>query len=170
MKTCGGSGGIAPHILNFDTEWRCEVSFTYRPLYPRGNSTRYPLDRGLIGPQSQSRSGGQEKRIPSLPSPWIEPGRPARNLVTDCNIIKNLYNITCAVAQSVWWLGYRLDDGVSIPDGGSVDRLWVPHSLLSGGYRLSFAGDLTTHLHLLQRSIMCGAIPSFHHAPSWCGA
>jgi len=30
-------------------------------LYPWGNSHRYPLDRRLSGPQSQSVGGGEEK-------------------------------------------------------------------------------------------------------------
>jgi hypothetical protein len=37
------------------------VSFTRQPLYPRGKSTRYPLDRKLGGPQSQSERRGKEK-------------------------------------------------------------------------------------------------------------
>jgi hypothetical protein len=36
------------------TNWRRVVSFTPQPLYPRGKSPRYPLDRRLGGPQSQS--------------------------------------------------------------------------------------------------------------------
>jgi hypothetical protein len=43
------------------TIWRCVISFTPRPLYPQGKSPWYPLDRRLGGPQSRSRSGGEEK-------------------------------------------------------------------------------------------------------------
>jgi len=32
-----GSGGKAPHILNFSIRRRSMVSFRIRPLYPRGN-------------------------------------------------------------------------------------------------------------------------------------
>jgi len=42
------------------------VSFTPRPLYPRGKSLRYPLDRRLGGPQSRSGRGGEEKNSQSL--------------------------------------------------------------------------------------------------------
>jgi hypothetical protein len=42
------------------------VSFTRRPLYPQ-----HPLDRRLIGPQSQSGHGGEEKI--SQPLPGFEP-------------------------------------------------------------------------------------------------
>jgi hypothetical protein len=37
------------------------VSFTPRPLYPRGKSPRYLLDRRLGGPQS--RSGRREEEV-----------------------------------------------------------------------------------------------------------
>jgi hypothetical protein len=40
--------------LNLDTRWSWVVTFTPRPLYPRGNCPRYPLDRRLGGPQSLS--------------------------------------------------------------------------------------------------------------------
>jgi hypothetical protein len=36
MRTYWRSGGIAPHILDLGTGWRCVVSFTPRPLYPKG--------------------------------------------------------------------------------------------------------------------------------------
>jgi hypothetical protein len=47
------------------------VSFTPQPLYPKGKSRWYPLDRRLGGPQSRSRRGGEEKN--SQPQPGIEP-------------------------------------------------------------------------------------------------
>jgi hypothetical protein len=52
------------------------VSFTPRQLYPRGMSPRYPLDRRLGGPQSQSGRGGEEKNfqlMPGLEPPIIQP-------------------------------------------------------------------------------------------------
>jgi len=42
MKTFVGVGGIAPSIPNLGARWRCVVSLTPRPLYPR-----YPFDRRL---------------------------------------------------------------------------------------------------------------------------
>jgi hypothetical protein len=41
------------------------------PLYPRGKSLRYLLDRRLGGPQSRSGRGGEEKN--SQPLSGIEP-------------------------------------------------------------------------------------------------
>jgi hypothetical protein len=48
-------------ILVLGTRWRWVVSFTPRPLYSRGKSPRYPLDRRLDGPQSRyGRCGGEK--------------------------------------------------------------------------------------------------------------
>jgi hypothetical protein len=44
-----GSGCIDTHFLDLGTSWRIVVSFTPRPLYSRGKSPRYPLDRRLNG-------------------------------------------------------------------------------------------------------------------------
>jgi hypothetical protein len=50
MKTYWGWRGIAPHILDLGTILRWVLSFTTRPLYPRGKRPRYPLDgRGGAG-------------------------------------------------------------------------------------------------------------------------
>jgi hypothetical protein len=56
-----GCGCIDPHFLDLGTSWRWVVSFTPRPLYPQGNSPRYPLDRRLDGPQSWSGRRGEDK-------------------------------------------------------------------------------------------------------------
>jgi hypothetical protein len=48
-----GSGGKALRILDLDTRWKWVVSFTPRSFYPQGNSSWYPLDRRLCGPQIQ---------------------------------------------------------------------------------------------------------------------
>jgi hypothetical protein len=70
MKTNAGSGGIALRILDLCKRWRWAVSFTPQPLYPRGKSPRYPLDRRLGGPQSRSGHSGKET---NLTLPGIEP-------------------------------------------------------------------------------------------------
>jgi hypothetical protein len=51
--------------------WRWAVSFTARPLYPRGNSPRYPLDRRLGGPQNRSGRGEIKENLdpPGIPTP-----------------------------------------------------------------------------------------------------
>jgi hypothetical protein len=59
------------------------VSFTHFPLYSRGNSTRYPFDRRLRGPQSRSGHCGVEKN--RLPPSVIKPqlcNHPVRGLVS----------------------------------------------------------------------------------------
>jgi hypothetical protein len=58
-------------FLHLGTRWGWVVSFTPLPLYPRGKSPRYPLDRKLGGPQSRSGRCGEEK---NLALPEIEPG------------------------------------------------------------------------------------------------
>jgi hypothetical protein len=55
------SGCIVPHFLDLDSSWRWVVSFTTQPLYPRGESPRYPLDRRLGGPQNRSGRRREEK-------------------------------------------------------------------------------------------------------------
>jgi hypothetical protein len=56
-----GSGCIDPHFLDLGTSWRWLVTFTPRPLYPRGKSHRYTLDRRLAGLQSQSGRSAEDK-------------------------------------------------------------------------------------------------------------
>jgi hypothetical protein len=50
-------------IRDLNTRWRWLVSFTPWPLYPRGKSSRYRLDRRLGGPQSRSECCGEEKNL-----------------------------------------------------------------------------------------------------------
>jgi hypothetical protein len=65
-------------ILDPGTRWRWVVGFTPRPLYPRGESPGYPLDRKLGGPQN--RSGRCGEKILSLPGLELQNlGGPARS-------------------------------------------------------------------------------------------
>jgi len=59
LKVYRGNGSITPRILDLGTRRRWAVSFTSRPLYSRGKSPRYSLDRRLCGPHSRS---GRESR------------------------------------------------------------------------------------------------------------
>jgi hypothetical protein len=73
-----GSECIDPHFLDLGTSWRSGASFTPLLLYLRGKSLRFPLDRRLGVPQSQSLLYGEEK-ILTLPGLELQPlGRPAR--------------------------------------------------------------------------------------------
>jgi hypothetical protein len=63
-----GIGSIVSCVLDIRTIWRWVVSFTPGPLYPKGRSPWYPLDRRLSGPQSLSGRGGEEK----FPRPRLE--------------------------------------------------------------------------------------------------
>jgi hypothetical protein len=53
-----GSGCIDSRF-DLSTSWRSVVSFMPRPLYPRGKSPRYPLDRTMSGPQNRSGRRGE---------------------------------------------------------------------------------------------------------------
>jgi hypothetical protein len=55
------SGCIDPRFLDLGSSWRWVVGFTLLPLYPRGKSHLYPLDRRLGGPQSLSGRYGEVK-------------------------------------------------------------------------------------------------------------
>jgi hypothetical protein len=59
MKAYWVSECIAPRILDLGTRWRCVVSFTHRPLYLQGQSTRFTLDKRPGGPKSRSGRGGK---------------------------------------------------------------------------------------------------------------
>jgi hypothetical protein len=54
-----GSGCIDPYFLDLGTSYSGVVSFTLRPLYLQGKSSRYSLDRRLGGPRSLSRPSGR---------------------------------------------------------------------------------------------------------------
>jgi hypothetical protein len=76
-----GEWSYSSTILILQTRWIYVVSFAPVPLYPRGNSSRHPLDGKLVRPQSRSGRRGEEKNVLSLPE--IEPlylGSPDRNL------------------------------------------------------------------------------------------
>jgi hypothetical protein len=70
-------------IIDLDTRCRWVVSFKPRPIYPRRDSPRYPLDRRLGGPESRSERYGKG-REKFFPLPGNEHGflsRPASNLL-----------------------------------------------------------------------------------------
>jgi hypothetical protein len=50
-------------FLDLGTKWRGVVSFTPRPLYPRGKNPLHPLHRRLSGPQSRTGRCGEEKNL-----------------------------------------------------------------------------------------------------------
>jgi hypothetical protein len=60
-----GEKGISPHFLDLVTRWRWAVSFRSQPLYSRGKSPRYPLDRNLSGPQCRSGLSEEERTFPA---------------------------------------------------------------------------------------------------------
>jgi hypothetical protein len=69
-----GSVRVHQRFLGLGTNWRWVVSFTPRPLYPRGKILRYSLDRRLGGLQSRSGRHGEIKILAPTgtrtPTPW----------------------------------------------------------------------------------------------------
>jgi hypothetical protein len=106
------------------------VSFTPLLLYPRGKSPRYPLDRSLCGPQSQSGQRGEEKMLDPNRLELRPLGCPAhsrslyrlrypgctRGLILEkriaLNIKENLDSSVCIAKK------YGLDSRCSIPNRG----------------------------------------------------
>ena len=59
MKACGGVEVLLHVCLTSVPDGGGVVSLTPRSLYTRGKRLRYPLNRGLCGPQSQSGRLGE---------------------------------------------------------------------------------------------------------------
>jgi hypothetical protein len=83
-----GSGCIDPRFLDPGTNCRWVVSFTPRPLYLRGKSPQYPLDRRLGRPQNQFGKHWEENNFwlyrDSNSDPWAI--QPVASSYTDCDI------------------------------------------------------------------------------------
>jgi hypothetical protein len=96
MKTYGGGGdgGIASRILNLGTKLRQVVSFMPRLFYSPGNSARYPLDRRLGEPKGRFGRSGEEKKIPLLPLPRIEPRSSSPNDLPDLYLYLNIPDLS----------------------------------------------------------------------------
>jgi hypothetical protein len=47
-----GEWSYSSTILDLGSRWRWVVSFTPRPIYLRGNSFQYSLNRRILGPRS----------------------------------------------------------------------------------------------------------------------
>jgi hypothetical protein len=67
MKTYGECR-YSSIIFYLSIRWRWVISFTPWPLYFLGKSPRYPLNKGLGGPQSWSGRCGVEKNFLILPT------------------------------------------------------------------------------------------------------
>jgi hypothetical protein len=70
------------------------VSFTLRSLYPRGKSSRYPLDRRLSGFQSRSGRCGVEENL-FCPRRKSNPGCPAH--------CPSLYRLRCRAPKETYY-------------------------------------------------------------------
>jgi hypothetical protein len=50
------------------TRWNCMVGFTLRPLYFRGKSSCFPLDRRFLRPHSRSGAAQMAEILPQRPN------------------------------------------------------------------------------------------------------
>jgi hypothetical protein len=57
------SEGTGPRILDLGTRWRLVVSFTPRPLCPRGKELLPLSNKGLDGPKRPSESFGEKNLL-----------------------------------------------------------------------------------------------------------
>jgi hypothetical protein len=72
-------------VLDLGTRWRWVVSFTPRPLHPRGKSSLCPLHRRLGAAQSLSEGYGDEKNLASTGNrtPAVQPVTIATELLEE---------------------------------------------------------------------------------------
>jgi hypothetical protein len=98
MKAYGGGGCIYPHF-DLGTSWRWVVSFTPRPLYPRGKSP----GTHWMGCWVDPRAGldDLEKRK-FLTLPWLEL-RPLR-----CPAVASRYTDYATPAPDIKWLKLKI--------------------------------------------------------------
>jgi hypothetical protein len=105
-------------ILDLSTRWRWVVSFTPLPLYPRGNSPRYPLDR---------RVGGRKviwtREKIHCPCRKSNPNRPAHELC-QLQILsgRNFVSLTYSLGRSQWPRSLRHE----LPSLARTLGSWVP--------------------------------------------
>jgi hypothetical protein len=98
-----GSGCIDVYFLGLVTSWRWVVSFTPRPLYPRGRSPLYPLDRRLGGPQSRSGRHGEVKILESTGTRTSTPRSSCPSPVTIPTTLSRLHLTLCIGENLVKW-------------------------------------------------------------------
>jgi hypothetical protein len=86
MKACEEVWCIDSYFLDLGTSWRWVVSFTPRPLYPRGKSPWYPLNSRLGGAQNWSGRRGEEKVLDPTVTRTATPRSfsPIAGRYTDC--------------------------------------------------------------------------------------
>jgi len=104
------------YIHDLSTRWRWLVSFASRPLYHRGKSQWYPMDRRLGGLQSRCRHSGSEERKIHAPTVNLTP--------VVQTVAQPLY---CLSYPGSWWKLVKSVSGSSgITDCWSLFQRTVP--------------------------------------------
>jgi hypothetical protein len=82
------------HFLDLCTSWSWAVSFMPRPLYRRGKSPQYPLDRRLGGPLSRSGRREEEKMaIPTTLSRLLGPSKGVSTKILETFLASRIWAI-----------------------------------------------------------------------------
>jgi hypothetical protein len=158
-------------ILLYSPPWESQILFQVIVVRPRFNGLSH--QRSAL---STSKHRWPDSDVKSIPF---------------CTALADSHVLARNVAYCIFYLRillshlrYGLDGrgvGVRVPVGSRIfssprrpDRFWGPPSLLSIGYRGSFAGvkrpGLTTHPQLVPRSRIRGSIHPLPHTPSWHSA
>jgi hypothetical protein len=87
------------------------------PIYPRGKSPQYPLDRSLDGPQNRSGCGGKQEKSHNCPCRESNSGHPASTYrLSSCDIgcspyRKKFKQKLCILTKSLFYIMYELVAG-----------------------------------------------------------
>lgn len=108
--------GITPLALNLSCRCRWVVNLhSLAPLHV-GKERMYPLSRRLVGPQSQSRSSGGEKRIPA----------PAGNWTPDCPVHSVVHTLTVLFTNGAKEKPHKAQSVMMV---STPTKIWTGHLL-----------------------------------------
>jgi hypothetical protein len=134
--------------LDLGAGWRCFVSFTRLPLYPRENSPQYPLYRRLGEPQSLSVRCAEDKNLSSLE---LNPDSSATQLVAQ-SLFRLRYpssglNTNNKTRRTVPELKFRMSVSSQCGSRGSVgDCDWLR------GSGIDFLSPITTSYNIRRKT------------------
>jgi hypothetical protein len=108
---------VQTYFIDFFTSYRWVVRFMLRPLYPRGMSPGYPLNRRLGGPQIWSGRHGEETSCSY------------RNSNSDPSVVQACRNMQPSVSCSflAWILLSRPKAIVRLEGLGRLKKIQWPH-------------------------------------------
>jgi hypothetical protein len=122
MKAYWGSGGIAPCILYLGTRWTWVVSFTSRPLYPRGGAPGTHWIGSWVGLRAVLDAVVKRK----IPSPHQEsnPRTPIFQPVAQPYIDWAITAVSCEITPTYAGPCHHCLARRQVTDGGDGLQLW----------------------------------------------